>query len=151
MATETLTQTIATLTLRTAEQSQSNNEKKVVNGNQNSTQGSEPYRYAHLLPVLDKSEHYQPLTPLEHVDPGLRALKHDDPRSFLRAATSVDDLTPDLGTEIRGVNLAKLTSDERDQIALEVARRGLLVFRDQQEFIDSSPEFYLDWGRHFGR
>ena len=151
MATETLTQTIATLTLRTTEQSQTNNEKKVVNGNQNSTQGSELYRYAHLLPVFDKSEHYQPLTPFEHVDPGLRALKHDDPRSFLRAATSVDDLTPDLGTEIRGVNLAKLTSDERDQIALEVARRGLLVFRDQQEFIDSSPEFYLDWGRHFGR
>lgn len=26
-----------------------------------------------------------------------------------------------------------------------------MVFRDQQDFIDRGCEFYLDWGRHFGR
>lgn len=25
------------------------------------------------------------------------------------------------------------------------------MFRDQQEFIDNGPEFYLSWGRYFGR
>ncbi|EJD04418.1 TauD-domain-containing protein [Fomitiporia mediterranea MF3/22] len=67
------------------------------------------------------------------------------------ATTRVDELTPNFGTEIHGVNLARLTKDERDQVALEVARRGLLVFKDQAEFINSGPYFYLEWGRHFGR
>lgn len=26
-----------------------------------------------------------------------------------------------------------------------------MVFTDQQDFIDRGPDFYLDWGRHFGR
>ncbi|EMD41573.1 hypothetical protein CERSUDRAFT_110123 [Gelatoporia subvermispora B] len=114
-------------------------------------QPKEEYRYAHLLPVFPQDEHYDPLVPFEHVDPGLRALSHPNPRSFLDNATSIVQLTPHLGEEVRGVNLAQLDSDGRDQVALEVARRGLVVFRDQQDFIDRGPEFYLEWGRHFGR
>ncbi|KAI0067960.1 TauD-domain-containing protein [Artomyces pyxidatus] len=114
-------------------------------------QQEEPYRYANLLPHFDPAEHFPPLTPFDHADPGLRALAHPNPRSFLSSATSVVELTPNLGTEVRGVNLAKLDSDGRDQLALEVARRGLLVFRDQEEFINRGPDFYLAWGRHFGR
>jgi sulfonate dioxygenase len=34
---------------------------------------------------------------------------------------------------------------------VQVARRGLLVIRDQQDFIDRGPDFYREWGRHFGR
>ena len=82
-------------------------------------QQEEPYRYAHLLPVFS-NETYPPLEPYEHADPGQRALAHSNARSFLDNATSVHDLTPNLGTEIHGVNLAALNSDERDQIALEV-------------------------------
>ncbi|KAH9178905.1 hypothetical protein EDB89DRAFT_2225566 [Lactarius sanguifluus] len=109
-----------------------------------------PYRYAHLLPHLSPAT-YPPLTPFEHTDPGLRALAHSNPRSLLDAATGAIELTPNLGTEVYGISLARLDSDSRDQLALEVAKRGLLVFRDQQEFIDRGPDFYLEWGRHFGR
>ncbi|KIY50657.1 alpha-ketoglutarate-dependent sulfonate dioxygenase [Fistulina hepatica ATCC 64428] len=109
----------------------------------------EPYRYAHLMPVFS-SERYPPLVPFEHVDPGFRALNHPNPRSFLDNAT-VAEITPNLGSEITGVNLIDLDSDSRDQLALEVARRGLLVFRDQQAFVDSDPDFFINWGRHFGR
>ena len=77
------------------------------------------YKYAHLLPVFPKDEHYPPLTPFEHVDPGHRALKHPDPRSFL-ANAKVAQLTPPIGEEIRGVNLATLDNDAKDQLALEV-------------------------------
>ncbi|KAF8807287.1 alpha-ketoglutarate-dependent sulfonate dioxygenase [Phlegmacium glaucopus] len=108
------------------------------------------YRYAHLLPHFS-ADHYPPLTPFEHVDPGSRALSHVNPRAFLDNATSVRELTPYLGTEVTGVNLAELDSAGRDQLALEVAKRGLVVFKDQQDFIDRGPEFYLEWGRHFGR
>jgi sulfonate dioxygenase len=79
----------------------------------------EPYRYEHLKPQFLKDT-YPPLAPFDHVDPGHRALKHANPRSFLANATSVVDLTPVLGTEVRGVNLAELDSDSRDQVALEV-------------------------------
>ena len=77
------------------------------------------YRYAHLLPHFS-ADHYPPLTPFEHVDPALRAVSHDNPRAFLNSATSVCELTPYLGTEVTGVNLAELDSAGRDQLALEV-------------------------------
>ncbi|KAF8971453.1 hypothetical protein BDZ97DRAFT_1242306 [Flammula alnicola] len=108
------------------------------------------YRYAHLLPHFSQ-DRYPPLTPFEHVDPGRRALSHPNPRAFLDGATSVDELTPSLGTEVVGINLAELDSTGRDQLALEVARRGVIVFRDQQDFIDRGPEFYRQWGSYFGR
>lgn len=77
------------------------------------------YKYTHLLPAFPKDEHYPPLTPFEHVDPGLRALQHPNPRSFL-ANAKVSRLTPPAGEEIRGVNLATLDNDSKDQLALEV-------------------------------
>ncbi|PIL30953.1 hypothetical protein GSI_07122 [Ganoderma sinense ZZ0214-1] len=134
---ETITESLPTLTLR---QDQSQQPKK-----------EDEYKYAHMLPVFPKDEHYPPLTPFDHVDPGFRALEHPNPRSFLDNAASVSEITPRLGTEVRGVNLAELDNDGRDQLALEVARRGLVVFRDQQDFIDRGPEFFREWGRYFGR
>lgn len=124
--------------------------------------GKEGYKYAHLLPTFPKDEHYPPLTPFEHVDPGHRALKHADPRSFLKDA-KVTQLTPTIGEEVRGVNLATLDNDAKDQLALEVsicalssdhllmqpyqvAKQKVIVFRDQQDFIDSDPEAYLEFG-----
>jgi len=149
-ATETLTQTIAKLTLRPLEAKKPETQTQTEQQNQEPTQPEAPYRYAHLLPVFS-ADKYPPLEPFEHVDPGSRALSHPNPRSFLESASRVHDLTPNLGTEIHGVNLATLSSNERDQIALETARRGLLVFRDQQDFLDRGGEFYREWGRHFGR
>ncbi|KAJ6501622.1 TauD-domain-containing protein [Mycena vitilis] len=108
------------------------------------------YRYSNLLPHFSQ-DHYPPLTPFTHSDPGLRALDHPDPRAFLQNATSVVELTPRLGTEVAGINLAELDSGARDELALEVARRGLVVFRDQHDFINSGPDFYKSWGSHFGR
>ncbi|KAI0757332.1 hypothetical protein C8Q80DRAFT_1215989 [Daedaleopsis nitida] len=134
---ETITETLPKLTLRNT---QSAGEEK-----------KDEYQYAHLLPVFPKDEHYPPLTAFEHVDPGHRALSHPNPRAFLDNATSIIEITPRLGTEVRGVNLAALDSDGRDQLALQVARRGLMVFRDQNDFLGSNVEFYREWGRHFGR
>nr|GAT43652.1 predicted protein [Mycena chlorophos] len=111
---------------------------------------TDDYRYANYLPHFSQ-DRYPPLEPFEHIDPGLRALAHPNPRAFLDNATSVVELTPRLGTEVRGVNLAELDADALDELALETARRGLLVFRDQQDFIDRGPDFYKRFGSHFGR
>jgi sulfonate dioxygenase len=84
-------------------------------------QKTEPYPYANLLPHFSP-EQYPPLTPFKHEDPGFRALKHADPLAFLKNATNVVELTPNLGTEVHGVNLATLDSEGRDQLALGVCQ-----------------------------
>jgi sulfonate dioxygenase len=91
----------------------------------NKEQEAEPYPYAHLLPHFSP-EKYPPLTPFKHEDPGFRALQHADPRTFLKNATSVVELTPNLGTEVHGINLTTLDSDGRDQLALEVGSISVL-------------------------
>ncbi|KAF8530947.1 TauD-domain-containing protein [Gautieria morchelliformis] len=135
---ETRTQAIPALTLRP----------------RSHTSGIQPnneiYRYSHLLPSFPPEE-YPPLEPFEHSDPGHRALSHRDPRSFLRNASRVSDIQPVLGTEIEGIKLTDLDSDGRDQLALFVAQRGLVVFRNQHDFIDRGIDYYKAWGNHFGR
>jgi sulfonate dioxygenase len=108
--TSTVTETIASLSLRSEEPKE-----------------KEAYRYEHLLPTFTH-DHYPPLTPFVHVDPGSRALSHSNPRSFLDGATSIVELTPALGTEVVGVNLVHLDSDARDQLALEVAQSHIVRY-----------------------
>ena len=129
---ETITQALPSLALRNP---QSETEKKQ----------EEPYKYTEFLPVFPKDEHYPPLTPFEHVDPGHRALTHPNPRAFLDNATSVIEITPRLGTEVRGVNLAQLDSDGRDQLALEVSSNAKdLLIHDAPCHCPSLPA-WLTW------
>ncbi|KAG6837862.1 hypothetical protein H0H93_013015 [Arthromyces matolae] len=101
------------------------------------TQGQASYRYANLLPYFSQ-DHYPPLTFFEHADPGHRALNHTNPRSFLDNAVVVE-LTPKLGSEVHGVNLAVLSNDARDELALEAgAFCTLLIFKSHgEEFLCS--------------
>lgn len=82
---------------------------------------SDPYRYKDLLPYFAQDS-YPPLIPFEHIDPGFRALSHPDPRAFLSNAAKVTDLTPNLGTEVQGVQLTELDATGRDQLALQVIK-----------------------------
>ncbi|CAE6428759.1 unnamed protein product [Rhizoctonia solani] len=111
------------------------------------------YAYEHLLPVFDKSEFYPPLKPFEHVDPAARAaaLPESGQRTFLANATRVRNLTPQIGTEVVGVDLTSLDGAARDQLALEVARRGVIAFRDQPKFLAQTAEQFREWGSYFGR
>lgn len=108
------------------------------------------YPYAHLLPSLDREVTYEKLLPFEHVDPGLAALEHDTPRAFLDGA-EVEDLTPEFGSEVSGIQLHTLDDRGRQQLALYVAQRGVVAFRDQ-DFVDQDPEWQVrNWGSFFGR
>jgi sulfonate dioxygenase len=111
------------------------------------------YPFEHLLPVFDKSEFYAPLAPFEHTDPAARAaaLPESDQRTFLKNATRVRNLTPKLGTEVVGIDLTSLDGPARDQLALEVARRGVVAFRDQPKFLAQTAEQFREWGSYFGR
>ncbi|KAF7327734.1 Alpha-ketoglutarate-dependent sulfonate dioxygenase [Mycena kentingensis (nom. inval.)] len=113
-------------------------------------QEEEPYKYAHLMQTWS-TEKQPPLKPFDIVDRGTFALKHANPRSFLeKEGVEVVEMTPEFGTEVRGMNLATLTNEEKDQLALEVGRRGVVVCRGQEDFIDRGPAFYREWGSYFG-
>ncbi|KAJ3889723.1 TauD-domain-containing protein [Lentinula edodes] len=113
----------------------------------------ESYPYTDLLPKVypNPGEIGEPLEDFVHVDPGMRALSHPNPRKFLQGATRIENFCPTIGTEIEGVNLVKLTPEERDELALEVARRRVLVFRGQADFFEAGGEFWKEFGSYFGR
>ncbi|POY73312.1 hypothetical protein BMF94_3647 [Rhodotorula taiwanensis] len=150
-ATTTVTQ--SALTLRATE------EKKASTGSTRpqklrwwgeTGESEEAYPYRHFLPFFDKELRLPPLTPFKHFDPGHDALKHEDPQSFL-AHADVDELTPDFGSEVSGIQLHELDTVGRQQLALYVAQRGVVAFRDQ-DFADQDQTWMIqDWCRFFGR
>ncbi|ORY96257.1 hypothetical protein BCR43DRAFT_547343 [Syncephalastrum racemosum] len=88
---------------------------------------------------------YPDLEPFEHNDPGHRA----DPNkaSIYDNAERIFDLTPHIGTEVHGIQLSKLSDQQKDDLALLVAERGVVFFRDQ----DITVKQGLELGKHYGR
>ncbi|KAK4513485.1 uncharacterized protein ATC70_005486 [Mucor velutinosus] len=73
---------------------------------------------------------YPKLPVFEHKDVGHLA----DPKkaSLLDNATKVFDLTPNIGTEIHGIQLNQLTNQQKNDLGLLIAERGVVFFRDQK-------------------
>ncbi|RDW81139.1 TauD/TfdA dioxygenase family protein [Aspergillus mulundensis] len=99
-----------------------------------------PVRPEGFTPTLD-------IPLFETEEPGLRA----DPElpEIRSSKTALKNVTPRVGTEIRGLQLSQLTPAGLDQLALLAAQRGVLVLRDQ-DFADIGPERQLTIARNFG-
>ncbi|KAI5475974.1 hypothetical protein MNV49_000533 [Pseudohyphozyma bogoriensis] len=80
----------------------------------------------------------------EYVDPATRA--DPEKKALFSAAKSVRNLTVHIGTEIVGLQLAQLTNQQRDELALLVAERSVVFFRDQ----DVSPQAQKELGVYLG-
>lgn len=102
-----------------------------------------PYRPARPLYLQDafaiRSE------PWQHDDAGARADKSK--KALFSAATKVTDLTTHIGTEIEGLQLKDLTYQQRDELALLIAERSVVFFRDQ----DLTPREQKKLGEHYGK
>ena len=59
-------------------------------------------------------------------------------------------LTPTIGSEVRGIQLSKLSNAGKDELARFVAERKVVAFRDQ-DFVDLPIEQLLEFGSYFGR
>jgi sulfonate dioxygenase len=59
-------------------------------------------------------------------------------------------LTANIGAEVHGVQLSKLTDAGKDELALFVAQKKVVAFRDQ-DFADLHIQEALDIGGYFGR
>ncbi len=89
------------------------------------------YEYEDFKPSFpDKL--WPPLEQVPYNDKGLLG----DPsfKNLLANATDVFDYNPKLGTEIHGVDLANLSDAAKDDLALLIATRGVVFFRNQKNF-----------------
>jgi alpha-ketoglutarate-dependent taurine dioxygenase len=100
------------------------------------------------LPVWDYGEKYPPLKPFDHVEHG----KGADPtfKDLLIEGSKIQKLTPTTGSEVTGVQLSRLSPAGKDQLALLVAQRKVVAFRDQ-DLADLPIQEALDFGSYFGR
>ncbi|RMD41711.1 hypothetical protein DV735_g3387, partial [Chaetothyriales sp. CBS 134920] len=80
----------------------------------------------------------------EHIERGARADKSKS--ALLSAAKKVTDLTTYIGTEIEGLQLKDLTDQQKDELALLIAERSVVFFRDQ----DLSPQEQKKLGEYYG-
>jgi hypothetical protein len=80
----------------------------------------------------------------EHVDAGARADKSKS--ALFSAAKEVIHLTSHIGTEVVGLQLKDLTNQQRDELALLIAERSVVFFRDQ----DITPQQQKELGEYFG-
>jgi sulfonate dioxygenase len=108
-------------------------------------------KYAVYLPVYDTTTKFPPTELFEFSDRGHNAdpaksnlLRKDD------SSLKVTKLTPRVGTEITGLQLSQLSDAQKDELALLVAERGVVVFRDQ-DFKDIGAERQKEFGKYFGR
>ena len=78
-----------------------------------------------------------------------KALNGDpDFRNLKAIASNIQDYVPKIGTEVSGVDLANLTDAQKDDIALLIATRGVVFFRNQKNFdIDAQRAL----GEYFGK
>ena len=102
------------------------------------------YEHDGLRPTFP-DVHWEPLTEVPYHDRGL----HGDPqfRNLLADATAIFDYNPKIGTEIHGINLAKLTDPQKDDLARLISIRGVVFFRNQTDLtIDAQRELSQYFG-----
>ncbi|KAK7189171.1 TauD-domain-containing protein [Paraphaeosphaeria sporulosa] len=111
------------------------------------TEKHPPAKYPNYLPTWTDKK-YPPLEPFEHYEHGKDA--DSSFSNLLKDATKVDDLTANIGAEVHGVQLSKLTDAGKDELALFVAQKKVVAFRDQ-DFADLPISDALKIGGYFGR
>jgi len=86
------------------------------------------YKYIDYLPVYDETTTFPPTEPFDFKDRGLLA---DKSKSNLLQAPGaiVTKLTPRIGTEIHGLQISRLNDVQKNELALLLAERGVVVFR----------------------
>ncbi|EGV62094.1 hypothetical protein PSN45_000805 [Yamadazyma tenuis] len=67
-------------------------------------------------------------------------------KNLLGAAKEIREITPLIGTEVVGLQLGDLNEKQLDELALLVAERVVVVFRNQ----DLSPQKHLELGKYYG-
>lgn len=70
-------------------------------------------------------------------------------KNLLKGDYKLTNLSPNLGTEVEGIQLSSLDDQGKNDLALFLETRGLAVFRDQ-DFRDKGAKFAKDFASYFG-
>lgn len=73
-------------------------------------------------------------------------IKHVPPESAPYETITIDKLTPVIGAEIGGIDLAGANAQQLAEVHRALIENGVIFFRDQH----LSPQQHLQFGRHFG-
>ncbi|KJZ74016.1 hypothetical protein HIM_06684 [Hirsutella minnesotensis 3608] len=128
--------------------------KPLSEADKNEVTGTETYppaSYPNYLPVWEVPQaKYAPLEPFDFVD---RSVGADEAfPDLLCPGTKIRNLTATLGAEISGIQLSQLSTQGKDQLALLVNRKKVLVYHEQ-DFADLPTCIGEadDYCRYFGR
>nr|GAT57367.1 alpha-ketoglutarate-dependent taurine dioxygenase [Mycena chlorophos] len=105
--------------------------------------GDSTYKFADFKPSFPDLS-WPPLTEVAVSDRGL--LADPEKKSLFSAASKVRHLTPAIGTELLGIDLRQLSETQKDELALLVAERGVVFFRDQEIDIHGQLNLARHWG-----
>lgn len=100
--------------------------------------------------MYDETTTFPPLQPFEFHDRGLVANKG---KPNLLPSNNPDikssRITPAIGTEVWGLQLSQLNDLQKDELALLIAERGVVIFRNQ-DFKDIGLDEQKQFGQYFG-
>ncbi|KAJ7200356.1 hypothetical protein GGX14DRAFT_325136, partial [Mycena pura] len=80
---------------------------------------------------------FDPLPEFDFTDPALRADKRKP--HLLTPATVMENITPKMGTILRGVNLAYLSDEAKNELALLISERKIVALPKQDDFVAAGP------------
>jgi sulfonate dioxygenase len=111
--------------------------------------GSLPSLKQRVLPIRPLGDHIPPQVPRLPVEVREdRGLVADPDLLHLLGAAGVEriDLTPSIGTLLKGLQLSQLTDLQKDELALLVSHRGVVFFRDQDITSEGQRELFNYYG-----
>ncbi|KAJ3456497.1 hypothetical protein MRS44_016520 [Fusarium solani] len=96
----------------------------------------------------EKGQKMPPLELFEHYEHG----KDADPKfgSLLKEGVKISDITKSIGAEVTGIQLSQLDNKAKDELALLVAQKKVVVFHDQ-DFNTIPIQQAVDFASYFGK
>ncbi|KAK4693624.1 sulfonate dioxygenase, partial [Lecanoromycetidae sp. Uapishka_2] len=104
--------------------------------------------FPEYLPSWDDQTFHEDPAAFEYLDPATRAAA-DMPNLFSSDIVTTD-ITPRLGTIVEGINLKGLSDAAKDELALLITKRKVVVLRDQSDFLAAGPKYQQDLMAYFG-
>jgi sulfonate dioxygenase len=105
--------------------------------------------FPEYLPVWEEGIWFDDFPIFEFHDPALRADK-SKPNLFQPGVTA-QPITPRMGTILTGVKLEALSQEAKDELALLICERKVVVLREQLNFLKAGPQFQVDFMSYYGK
>ncbi|KAH8599758.1 putative alpha-ketoglutarate-dependent sulfonate dioxygenase [Bisporella sp. PMI_857] len=112
-------------------------------------QTKERTEFPEYLPVWEEGVWHDDFPIFDYEDPALRADK-TKPHLFTEGV-SAQLITPRMGTILTGVKLETLSKEGKDELALLICERKVVVLREQLNFLKAGPQFQVDFMEYYGK